>query len=328
MSDFKKLSLDETCQKIISAKNPVIAIHRSPDGDALGSAVALFHVFSALGMKASYICADEIPERLEFLRGDMTDTPSAPYSECDIICLDVASPAQLGKLPERVPEVASPYLMIDHHAVGEQFADNYVIADACATGEIIFDIAKRLAEMKKIDGITEEMAVGMYAAISSDSGCFKYSNTKPHTHEVASELVALGINSAEINRLLFDSKSENVLRAEGLALSKMRTYCNGEVNAVCITKTEREAMGLKFEHFETSIDVVRALRGIKIAVAIKQQDDGVFKVSMRSTGADVAKICAKFGGGGHIRASGCSLSAKDENEAIGLIISAIEEELK
>jgi phosphoesterase RecJ-like protein len=327
MNNFKTLSLDEACAKILNASNPVIAIHRSPDGDALGSAVALFYIFRALGKSASYICADDIPERLEFLQGGLTNVPTAPYSECNIICLDVASQAQLGRLPEAVPEVLSPYLMIDHHAAGEVFADNYIRTDACATGEIIFDIAKNLISMGALQKIDSEMAEAMYAAISSDSGCFKYSNTKPHTHEVASELISLGIDASEINRLLFDSKSEEVLRAEGITVSKMHTFFDGYVNLACITKSDREDMGLKFEHFETSIDVVRALRGVGIAVVIKQQDDGVYKISMRSTGADVAKICAKFGGGGHIRASGCSISACDEKEVISKVISAIEEEL-
>lgn len=327
MSEYKKLSLCEVCKKITEAKNPVIAIHRSPDGDALGSAAGLFQIFRALGKEASYICADTIPERLEFLRGEMTDVSSVPYAECDIICLDVASPAQLGKLPERVPEVLQPYMMIDHHAVGEAFADNYIRPDACATGEIIFDIAKELCAMGVLTEITREMAEPIYAAISSDSGCFKYSNAKPHTHEAASELLATGINSAEINRLLFDSKSDCVLRAEGFVLSEMRTFFGGEVNLASITKAQREALGLKFEHFETAIDMVRALRGVKIAVVIKEQDDGIFKVSMRSTGADVAQVCAQFGGGGHIRAAGCSVSAESEQKVIELVIEAIKKAL-
>ena len=324
MTEFKALSLDEVCKKIYNVKNPVIAIHRSPDGDAVGSAVGLFYIFRELGVRAYCICADKIPERLEFMSGCFEGEPTLPYSECEIIALDIAAPGQLGKLPERIPEASAPYMMIDHHARGEAFADNYIRPDACATGEIIFDIAEKMTELGMISALPKEAASALYAAISSDSGCFKYSNAKPHTHAAAAKLLQLGVDSAEINRLLFDSKSESVLRAEGFALAKMTPYFDGKVNAVVITKAEREALGLEFEHFETSIDIVRSLQNVKIAIAVKQQDDGVYKVSMRSSGADVASVCAEFGGGGHIRAAGCSIEADSADEMMNTLWRAVE----
>ena len=119
MGNFRTLSLDEVCKKILDAKNPIMAIHRSPDGDAVGSAAGLSAIFDALGMHAEYICADKIPERLEFLSHGIKLSNRTDFSGCDVICLDIASPSQLGKLPEIAPEVLSPYLMIDHHAIGE-----------------------------------------------------------------------------------------------------------------------------------------------------------------------------------------------------------------
>ncbi len=328
MSNHKTLSLDEVCERIVNAKNPVIAIHRSPDGDAVGSAMALHLIFKALGKRADYICADRTPKRLEFISGGLEYSAGSDFSDCDIICLDIASPSQLGRLPDVIPEVRTPYMMIDHHAIGEVFADGYIRADACATGEIMFDIAERMTALGHIDGITAEMASALYAAISSDGGCFKFSNVSPYTHTVAARLIETGIDTAKINRLLFDSKSESVLRAEGLALSKMKTYLDGKVSLSCITRADRDAHGLLFEDLETVIDVVRSLRGVEVSVAIKEQDDGIYKASLRSNGADVASVCARFGGGGHVRAAGCSLAVANEDEAIKAIVEAITEVLK
>ena len=324
MNNYKSLSLDEVCKKITGAKNPVIIMHRSPDGDAVGSAMALWHLFSLLKKKAAFVCADKIPERLKFLTVGCVSAEFPDLSECDFISVDVASPAQLGNLPEKIPQAATPFLMIDHHSTGTPFADNYIRSDACATGEIIFDIAARLKELGYITEFKPDMVNALYAAISSDSGCFKYSNVTPHTHIVAAMLLDMGADSEEMNRLLFDSKSEGVLKAEGFALNKMRSFFSGKLNLVCITKADRDGLGLDLEFFETAIDVVRSLDGVEIAVAIKELDDGSFKASLRSTDADVSALCAKFGGGGHVKASGCTVKASSCDEAAELILAEAE----
>ena len=321
MSNYKTLSLDEVCKRISDAKNPVIIMHRSPDGDTVGSAMALWHLFSLLKKEAAFVCADKIPERLKFLTVGCVNAEFPDLSKCDFISVDVASPSQLGNLPERIPYAAAPALMIDHHSAGTPFADNYIRDTACATGEIIFDIAARLKELGYINEFTPNMINALYAAISSDSGCFKYSNVTPHTHIVAANLLDMGADSAEMNRLLFDCKSEGILKAEGFALNKMHSYFEGKLNLVCITKADRSSLDLDLEFFETAIDVVRSLDGVEIAVAIKELDDGSFKASLRSTGADVSALCAKFGGGGHIKAAGCTIKASSCDTAAELILA-------
>lgn len=320
MTDYKAFTLDGVCKRIIDAKRPVIIMHRSPDGDTVGSAMALWHLFSMLKKDASFVCDDKIPERLKFLTEGCVNASFPDFAECDFISVDVASPAQLGNLPKKIPFAATPSLMIDHHSAGTPFADNYIKPDACATGEIIFDIAFRLKELGYIDAFPVSMVNALYAAISSDSGCFKYSNVTPHTHIVAAKLLDMGADSAKMNRLLFDSKSEGILKAEGFVLNKMRSYFSGKLNLVCITKSDRDTLGLELEFFETAIDVVRSLDGVEIAVAVKELDDGSFKASLRSTSFDVSALCAKFGGGGHTKAAGCTVAASDCNEAAELIL--------
>jgi phosphoesterase RecJ-like protein len=218
--------------------------------------------------------------------------------------------------------------MIDHHENGTKYADYYIRSDYAAAGEIVYEIACRLVQMGELNEIPRDVYDLIYAALSSDTGCFKYSNVTPHTHLVAAELLNMGADASEINRLLFDCKSEEILKAEGFALSKMKSFFGGKLNLVCITKKEREALGLELEFFETVIDVVRSLDGVEIAVAIKELDDGSFKASMRSVEKNVAALCTRLGGGGHIRAAGCTIYASSEKEAIDIVVSEVKQLLK
>lgn len=318
---MRKLTLDELCDQILSIKDPLLVMHTRPDGDTVGSTIALAQIFRMLGKFPYCISPDPIPKRLAFLCKDAdlfsTDLPDMQFT---VITLDVASLGQLGRLREQLMGDLHPALMIDHHERGEAYADHYVRASAAAVGEIIFDLAKRMLERGMLGSLPIELLSPIYAAISSDTGCFKYSNTTPHTHAIAGELISYGVDAAEINRLLFDVKSAEQLRAEGFVQSNLKRHPSGRIAWITITRELRESLGLLDEHFETAIDVVRSLEGVEIAIAIKESPDGRFKASLRSTGIDVASIAASLGGGGHIRAAGCSLTAANAEEAAETVV--------
>ena len=138
----------------------------------------------------------------------------------------------------------------------------------------------------------------MYAAISSDTGGFRFSNTTPKTHRIASELLEAGVDGAEINHLLFSSKSSKQIKAEGEAARRVNLYCSKTVAITTIPYSSKFSLGLDEESMETVIDIPRSLAGVMVAVAIRQpSNENVFRVSMRSVGdIDVSKICAVFGG--------------------------------
>ena len=136
-------------------------------------------------------------------------------------------------------------------------------------------------------------------------------------------LLALGIDHADINRRLFMSKSRNQIRAEGFVASKMRTVADGKIAYASLSSAECESLGLDISDFETAIDVVRSLIGAEVAFVVKDTNRG-FKASMRSTGANVAKIAARHGGGGHVRAAGCNVDAKNVEEAAEILLSELE----
>ncbi len=318
MTDFKALSPEECAIRLLKAERPLVVMHQHPDGDTVGSAAALCKIFEKLGKKAYYTCADEIPKRLSFLTKGLEFTDS--FEGLEAISIDVASPSQLGSLEGKI----FPTLMIDHHAKGIPFADNFIISDASSAGEVLYRVILELEKMGKI-ALDSEIASLLYASISSDTGGFIFSSAKENTHLAAARLISLGIDSAEINRLLFNSKSEEQIRAEGVTATYMKTALSGSLSYALISKKMREEFSLPFSAFECSIDVVRALRGAECCFVIKETDDGKFKASLRSCGRNVADVAARHGGGGHIRAAGCAVEADSIEEAAKILIKELSE---
>lgn len=320
MCNYKKISARECATRLTEIENPIVLIHVRPDGDAVGSASALCEIFRQLEKKAAILSADKIPERLKFIlehtKTELADTAEGKTA----VSIDVASPAQLGNLTEKATK---PSLMIDHHKVGEQFADGYIIPEASSAAEALLDVAIELERMEKIK-INEPLAYALYAAISSDTGCFAYSNATPKTHRYAAMLMEFGIDSADINHRLFNSKSKEQIRAEGFISSRIETDRCGKIAYATLTIEDMSRLSLNAEHFDTAIDVVRALLGCEIAFIVKETEPKKYKVSLRSTGANVAEIAAKFGGGGHIRAAGCSITSDNIEQAKNIILKTIE----
>jgi phosphoesterase RecJ-like protein len=321
MSDYKALSLSECAERLLSAEDPAVCIHVRPDGDAVGSATALCEVFYLLGKSCPLVITEQIPKRLEFLTEGIEKTTEIEGRT--LISIDVASPSQLGALYEK----GIPVLSIDHHRVNTPYCDNCTVPDASSAGEVLYSIVKELISMGKLS-LTCRLAERIYAAISSDTGGFLFSNAKEETYKAAAELIGAGIDHAEINRKLFNSKEPNQIRAEGYVALNLKTYENGRICYSVLSKKERDGLGLDFPDFETAIDVVRALRGSEIAFALKETDDGKFKASLRSNGKDVASVAKRHSGGGHTRAAGCTVDAKTIEKAEEILLSELSALLK
>lgn len=325
--DHQKLSFSETVDLLTEKKSTLILCHTRPDCDTVGSALALRKLLSLAGMDAYCICENELPHRLRFLPAEQDsllyeNIPDFFKAE-RVISVDTASPAQLGSLADRF--MGQIELMIDHHGRGEQYADGYILPEASATGEIIFDISREMMRRGVIKEIPQDVDVCLYAAISSDTGCFKYSSVTPKTHEIAASLIESGIDTAKINHLLFDSKPFMQLKAEKLGFDNLRLYDNGRIAVTVFPYELKATHGIADEYLETLIEVARSVEGVEIAAAIRQpKDEGVFRCSMRSASdADVSAICARFGGGGHVKAAGCTIKAESIDEARKIIVEAI-----
>ena len=319
IQQFNEIQFDKLCQLICENKRTLIVYHIRSDADAVGSAFALKELLRVMGIQSYCACSDEIPERLAFLTDGAQGSvllDEELYMDFErVISVDSASPSQLGALFTKLHKDID--IMIDHHATGSPYADYYIEPDAAATGEIIYAIAKRLCEMGEIGEIPPRVINCVYAAISSDTGGFRFANTTPQTLEIAAELMEYGIDTAELNRLLFDSKPLVQIKAEGVAIERLCTYDEGRIAYTSFPYSAKVELGALDEHLGTLIDIPRSVADAEIAFVVKQESEsGEYRVSMRSaTDFDVAKVCARFGGGGHKRAAGCSLTAKSIEDA-------------
>lgn len=330
MREFKSLTFEEVIARLSAPADTLVLFHRNPDADAVGSAFAMKKVLSDLGSRALCICESEIPKRLLFLTDGEQESvlpASIPedFNAVRIISVDTASPAQMGELFPLYGDRVD--LMIDHHGMGEPYADHYIRPDAAATGEILFDLVKQLATEGLVT-ITDALCTSLYAAISADTGGFRFSNVTPQTHLRTAELMASGIDCAEINHRLFDAFSLEQLRARGAGISNLQLFADGKIAIITFPYALKVALGLEDQHLDTLVDVARSLEGVRIAISIRQPEtEGVFRVSVRSSCEyDVAALCAEFGGGGHKKAAGCTLTATDMDDAIQKIVSQIDAE--
>lgn len=325
---YTPLSFEELLERLCEPMETLVLFHRSPDADAVGSAFALRQVLESLGSRAYCVCQDEIPLRLRFLTHDLQDSvlPGSIPEDFNIeriVSVDSASPSQLGTLFSLYEDRID--FMIDHHGMGEPYADHYVLPDAAATGEIMFDIVKQLATEERLS-ITYEMCVDLYAAISADTGGFRYSNVSPETHLRAAELLESGVDTADINHRLFCSRTIEELRAQAAAISNLQLFAGGQIAFATCPYALKVALGLKDEHLEGLVETARCLMGVKVAISIRQPNaEGIFRVSMRSSSDyDVSIPCAHFGGGGHKKAAGCTLAAADMDDAIQKVLAELQ----
>lgn len=296
-----------------------IYMHRSPDGDTVGTAFALRQVLLNAGKKVTLACSDEVGKRLLFLTdGKSSFTPEfeAEYH----IAVDLASPQLLGKKYEDFAENID--LCIDHHYTNTKYAKKTVLlSDASSAGETLC----MLLEQSGVE-IDEKIAYYLYAAISFDTGCFKFSNVRPNTHLIAGKLLSYGFDAAEINRRLFDLAPMKQLLLEKEVIDNIRLYLDGKIALCCITGEMLDKVGLSDEEADGMTSVVRRVDGSLASVTMRQFKTGEIRISLRSEcDFDVSKVAAVFGGGGHKRASGCSIKAEPE-VAIEKIIDVIKKE--
>ena len=331
-NSFASLTLDEAADRLCGGNNVLILYHVNPDGDAMGSAFALRAVIEAKGGRAWCICANEIPDRLAFIVGDTQKSvlPEAipeDFSPDLIVSVDTASPSQLGVLYDMYKDKIN--LMIDHHGKGVAYADAYIVPEASSCGEVLYSVLERIAERCGMGSLPDRAYELIYTAISSDTGCFRYNNVQPQTHILAAKLIEKGVPSADINHRLFGIKSLKQMQVEHAGFERMNLHVDGKVAIITFPYDLKVQYGACDEDLETLVDVARCVKGVDVAAVIKQQTpENRFRVSMRSScDFDVSEICALYGGGGHVRAAGCTISADSILSAEMTLVIAIEHKL-
>ncbi len=276
--------------------------HVRPDGDALGSQLALGLSLQQLGKEVTIWNEDGLLEKYGFLPGgEGLMVPRAPQDFDVAIALDTATQIRLGTAGESVRS-AKVWINIDHHPSNPGYGDLvYIDPTAPATGQILFELIQN--EKLPIDrGIAENL----FVAISTDTGSFQYPNTTARTFEIGAELLQCGVDVGRVSQLLYENYPRRRTELLRELLGTMRFEGHGKVASFSLSLKVAADLGVKPEDNEGLIDHLRAIHGVIVAVFFEELADGKVRVSMRSKSdaADVCAICQKFGGGGHKLAAG------------------------
>ncbi len=288
-----------------------LTTHINADGDGVGSEVAMFHYLRRRGARPVIVNPGAVSAQYSFLLGDLTvlsaNERAGQQTIADaelVLLLDTSEPSRLGAIADRLE--GKSVAVIDHHPATATSIGSPAVIDpsACATGELVYDLFTVEGER-----VTREQAEALYAAVVTDTGSFRYSNTSPRCLEVAAALIRAGVDPASMYRHLYGQLTPERLDLVKRALASLHASSDVPMAWITLSWKDIAASGDPAEDMEGLIEYARRLRGVEVAVLMRQLADGRTKVSLRSNGdVNVADIARQFGGGGHDKAAGALLS--------------------
>lgn len=309
----------KSAAKLIEDNNNfLILCHKFPDGDTLGCASALSEALKQMGKNVKIFKPTSTKQRLEFLLNGLCGN-SENFEEKFIIAVDVADVKLLEEPCQKYKDKIN--LCIDHHASNKLFAKNLLLdKNASAACEIIFNLLKEL----KVN-FNKKIINALYTGISTDTGCFMYSNVTPNTFEIAAKLLQMGAEAAKINKIMFDTKSLARVKLEAILYSNLETYFNGKCTLAYVTQEIIEKTQATEDDLDGLASLPRKIEGTEVSIYLREKEN-YFKASIRTNGKINANaICEKLGGGGHICAAGCELP-NNLKVAKEMILKAVKEE--
>lgn len=305
----------------------VIMSHVRPDGDAIGSQLALGFSLMAMGKTVHLVNEDGVPESMEFLRGSeiITRPPGEPLEVDVAIALDTATKPRLGEGALRAASKAKVWLNIDHHISNPLYGDvNVIDATSPATGQILYEMIRAL-DMP----LPEETRDAIYVAVSTDTGSFQYGSTTAKTYEMAADLIRRGLDVGKINADTYDSNPFRKLELMRALLNTLEISPDGKLAHWELRDATRISLDLQPDDSEGLIDLIRGVKGVRVAAFFEELEGGKVRVSMRSKdkGVNVCEVAAKFGGGGHALAAGIRMAGPLE-QARAQVLTALAEALE
>ncbi len=306
---------EEVLARLRDDERFVLATHENPDGDALGSLVGMQGLLSAMGKDSvMFIAPADLPLPMEyrvFPLGGLIQLPPEDVGERTVVFLDCGN---IDRNSASVLRDGRHLLNIDHHHDNTGFGTiNYVVPEASCTAEIVWELMGQLGVVP-----SAEVAEALYIGLITDTGRFMYENTGPTAHLMAADLIAGGVDVPAVYRRLYEDMPEGKLALLALALGRVQRFDSGELTLVALSAGDFERSGAEESYSEGIIDQLRALRGTKVAVLVRELSSGAKKgqqkVSLRATDdeVDVSVIARAQGGGGHRRAAGFSTTLEAE----------------
>ena len=306
--------------------------HVSPDGDTIGSALALYGMLTGMGKRASLCCDQPVPRVYRFLPFSDVIQKGEEVKENykNVIAVDCADMARMGN-SLRLFEAAQKTGNIDHHRTNVQYGDfNLFDYTASATGELIYRLWAALEGAPEANKKAQQIATCLFAAICTDTGSFSYGNVSPETFRIAACLLEMGVDVDGVNREIYRTISIGRTKLKGFVLNNIELQADGRIAIVGLYQSDIDRFGAKSEDVEGIIDALRSVDTVEIAMLLREAKDDTYKVSFRSKKyADVSALAQQFGGGGHIRAAGCTIKKEEDMEALkGRLIKAAQKELE
>ncbi len=296
--------LEGICRLFRGKDRFLIACHENPEGDAIGSELALALALRKMGKTATVLNSDPVPGNLAFLPGADTVILDADGSSYEVaVVVDCGSIERTGRVRDELRKC--PVVVdIDHHSTHDAQGD-YCLVDpeAPATGILVHRILSALGFP-----IDRDIAVNIYVAILTDTGSFRYSNATPEAFSVAGDLVRIGVDPWEVAEKVYETQTAAKLGLLGRVLGSLEIAAGGRVAAVTTFKKDLRDFSATKDHLEGFINYPRAIAGVEVAAAFREETPGEFRVSLRSKGrVDVSAVASALGGGGHRNAAGCTV---------------------
>jgi phosphoesterase RecJ-like protein len=309
--DARRAAIARLESFLIPGKRVALSTHVNADGDGCGSEVALARMLTLRGMHPFIVNPTPWPRGFEFLLGpDVVDKSQDGIRALDVadllIVLDISDVSRLGALADKVRALTIPKLCIDHHQPAQEPPGEVVLSDtrACATGELVFDAAVQLGIP-----ITRDIATSLYTALLTDTGGFRFSNTTPRCHAIASQLLAAGVDPEQMYLQVYASVPLGKLQLLRDALTSLQVDQESGLAWMAVSAEAVERSEIKSEDMDGLVEHARSIKGTRMALFFRDLGHGRVKISFRSAGdVDVNSFAQAYGGGGHMRASGALVS--------------------
>ena len=312
-----RIDVKECARLLLEQDDILILTHAHPDGDTLGCGFALCRALLQKGKFAYVKNEADIPPKYNYLFDDIVPMKFTPRY---VVAVDVATEGLLGAIQGKY----HIDLCIDHHGTNTDYADRLLLDDgAAAASEIIYKVIREMGVP-----LDKGMANCLYTGIATDTGCFKFASTTPRTHMAAARVMEAGADVEKLNARLFESRSYARITAERMAMESLEYYFNDLCAVICLTWDQIESSGVAGAELEDLTSLPRSIEGVEVGLTYRQQRDGSFRISVRTSGSiDACNIARRLGGGGHTRAAGCEISGNLDN-AKHAVLEEVRKELQ
>lgn len=324
----REASVRRVLDRLRGGRDVVLTTHMNPDGDGIGCQVALHDWLRRQGSSSWLVNPTPFPERFRFLLPDPSPVVEAADPEAAEVCesadlavvLDTGEVPRLGRVRPMIRDLDT--IVIDHHQPGDAPIGGISLRDAgaCATGELIYDLVT-LAGGPWTDAVVR----GIYVAILTDTGSFRFSNSTPGAHRIAADLIGRGLDPEAVHRKVYGARSRRSLRLLEAALGTLEVDEQGTVAWMTVPRDLYEALEAEPADLEGMIDYPRSVEGVEVGLLFRRTGSGDTKISFRSNGdVDVNALARRFGGGGHVKAAGALVSRPPE-EVVPEVVGAVRE---